>query len=216
MLRLMNIEKIEIITWLNNCAQTFAEQRDYLTQLDADIGDADHGLNMNRGFSRVSEKLESMDKQCIGTILKTTGMTLMSSIGGASGPLYSTFFIRAASTINGKQTLSSQDVVDLFKAGLKGILARGKANAGDKTMCDVWLPVVVACETALANGDNVKDLIDNAVLAAKFGLHSTIEMQAKKGRASYLGERSIGHQDPGATSSMFIIEALQKAINSEE
>lgn len=209
----MNIKKTEIITWLKNCAQTFVEQRDYLTQLDADIGDADHGLNMNRGFSRVSEKLESMDQQCIGTILKTTGMTLMSSIGGASGPLYSTFFIRAAAVINGKQTLDSQDIVAMFKAGSKGVIARGKTNANDKTMCDVWLPVIDACEAALANGENVNDLIDKAVLAAESGLHSTIEMQAKKGRASYLGERSIGHQDPGATSSMFILKALQKTIN---
>ena len=212
----MNIEKTEIIAWLSNCTETFAEQRDYLTQLDADIGDADHGLNMNRGFSRVAEKLESMDKQCIGTILKTTGMTLMSSIGGASGPLYSTFFIRAAAAINGKQTLDSQELVDMFKAGAQGVIARGKANAGDKTMCDVWLPVVEAGEAAVANGDDAKEVINKAVLAAEAGVHSTIEMQAKKGRASYLGERSIGHQDPGATSSMFILKDLQKAVNAGE
>lgn len=212
----MTIEKTEIIAWLSNCAQTFAEQRDYLTQLDADIGDADHGLNMNRGFSRVAEKLESMDTQSIETILKTTGMTLMSSIGGASGPLYSTFFIRAAAAINGKQTLDSQDLVDMFKAGAQGIVARGKANAGDKTMCDVWLPVIEAGKAAVANGDDAKEVINKAVLAAEAGVHSTIEMQAKKGRASYLGERSIGHQDPGATSSMFILKGLQKAVNAGE
>jgi dihydroxyacetone kinase-like protein len=208
----MTIEKVQILQWLEDCSALFAEQQDYLTQLDADIGDADHGLNMNRGFVRVAEKVPTMQKQSIGTILKTTGMTLMSSVGGASGPLYGTFFIRAAGVVDGKDSLSSEDLTGMLRAGMEGVVARGKAEAGDKTMCDVWFPVVEACEKGLEQGADVNALLENTVAVAEEGVHSTIAMQARKGRASYLGERSIGHQDPGATSSMMMLKALHKVV----
>ncbi|WCE31738.1 dihydroxyacetone kinase subunit DhaL [Vibrio sp. SCSIO 43137] len=208
----MTIEKAQILQWLEDCSVLFAEQQDYLTQLDADIGDADHGLNMNRGFVRVAEKVPTMQKQSIGTILKTTGMTLMSSVGGASGPLYGTFFIRAAGVVDAKESLNSEDLTAMLRAGMEGLVARGKAEAGDKTMCDVWFPVVEACENGLAQGSDVNALLDNIVAVAEEGVHATIALQARKGRASYLGERSVGHQDPGATSSMMMLKSLHKVV----
>ncbi len=208
----MTIEKKHILVWLEQCSELFVKERDYLTQLDADIGDADHGLNMNRGFVRVAEKVPTMEKQSIGTILKTTGMTLMSSVGGASGPLYGTFFIRAAGVIDAKDSLAGEDLLALMRAGVEGVVARGKAELGDKTMCDVWIPVVEACEKGLAEGLDVPALLDLSVKTAEEGVHATIALQARKGRASYLGERSIGHQDPGATSSMMMLKELQRAV----
>ncbi|NOI68739.1 dihydroxyacetone kinase subunit DhaL [Vibrio sp. 99-8-1] len=208
----MTIEKKHILVWLANCAETFAREQDYLTQLDADIGDADHGLNMNRGFTRVAEKVPTMEKQSIGTILKTTGMTLMSSVGGASGPLYGTFFIRAAGVVDAKDSLSSEDVAAMFRAAMEGVVARGKAELGDKTMCDVWIPVVDACEKGVAAGLDTHALLELSAKTAEECVHSTIAMQARKGRASYLGERSIGHQDPGATSSMMMLKELQSVV----
>ncbi len=206
------MKKKQILVWLEQCSELFVRERDYLTQLDADIGDADHGLNMNRGFVRVAEKVSTMEKQCIGDILRTTGMTLMSSVGGASGPLYGTFFIRAASVIEGKESLTGDDLLALMRAGTEGVVARGKAELGDKTMCDVWLLVVEACEEGLNDGLDIPALLDLSVKTAEEGVHSTIAMQAKKGRASYLGERSIGYQDPGATSSMLMLKELQYAV----
>ncbi len=208
----MTIEKKQILIWLSQCSELFIRERDYLTQLDADIGDADHGLNMNRGFVRVAEKVPTMEKQSIGTILKTTGMTLMSSVGGASGPLYGTFFIRAAAVVDAKDSLNSEDLAAMLRAGVEGVVSRGKAVKGDKTMCDVWLPVAESCENGLVLEQSVELILENAVKAAEEGVHSTIAMQARKGRASYLGERSIGHQDPGATSSMMMLKELQRVV----
>lgn len=208
----MTIEKKHILVWLSKCAETFAREQDYLTQLDADIGDADHGLNMNRGFSRVAEKIPTMQNQSIGTILKTTGMTLMSSVGGASGPLYGTFFIRAASVVDAKDSLNSEDVAAMFRAAVEGVVARGKAELGDKTMCDVWIPVAEVCEKGVLDGVDTHALLELSVKKAEECVHNTIALQARKGRASYLGERSIGHQDPGATSSMMMLKELQSVV----
>lgn len=210
----MYIEKEHILAWLKDCADTFVEQRDFLTQLDADIGDADHGLNMNRGFERVAEKIPSIEKQDISTIMKTTGMTLLSSVGGASGPLYGTFYIRAASAVAGKEKLALQDLVAMITAGVEGVVARGKANVGDKTMCDVWWPVVDAGNVAQEQGLPLDKALALMVQSAEEGVVATIEMQAKKGRASYLGERSIGHQDPGATSSMMMVKSLSQVVSA--
>ncbi len=208
----MQIEKQQIINWLELCATAYDENQDFLTDLDRDIGDADHGLNMNRGFKKVAEKLPTVEKQNISTILKNTGMTLLSSVGGASGPLYGTLFIRTAAAVGTREQLSFEELIDSLKSGVDGVMSRGKAEQGDKTMCDVWLPVLISTKEQLENGAPVEGLFDEMVETAEKSAVATIEMQARKGRASYLGERSIGHQDPGATSSLIMIKALRQAV----
>ncbi len=208
----MQIEKQHIINWLELCAVSYEENQDFLTDLDRDTGDADHGLNMNRGFKKVKETLPKVEKQNISTILKNTGMTLLSSVGGASGPLYGTLFIRTAASVGSRESLTFQELIDDLKSGVDGVISRGKAEQGDKTMCDVWLPVLNEMKTSLEGGTSPDHLLDEMVEVAEKSATSTIEMQAKKGRASYLGERSIGHQDPGATSSLLMIKALRQAI----
>ncbi|EIL2907246.1 dihydroxyacetone kinase subunit DhaL [Vibrio alginolyticus] len=208
----MQIEKQHIVHWLELCAKTYQENQDFLTDLDRDIGDADHGLNMNRGFKKVAEKLPQFADQNIGSILKNTGMTLLSSVGGASGPLYGTLFIRTAAAVGTREQLTFEELVDALKSGVDGVVSRGKAELGDKTMCDVWLPVLVSVKALLENGMSADHLLNEMVELAETSAVATIEMLAKKGRASYLGERSIGHQDPGATSSLLMIKALQQAI----
>ncbi|MGF1761235.1 dihydroxyacetone kinase ADP-binding subunit DhaL [Photobacterium sagamiensis] len=202
----MRVTKQHIVKWLETAADLFAQQENYLTELDREIGDADHGLNMNRGFRKVMEKLPAMADKDIGTVLKTTGMTLLSSIGGASGPLYGTFFIRAASSVMGKEELTLEELVTILDDGVKGVQQRGRAEAGDKTMVDTWLAVINSLQQQPGNELGVA--LEQAAQAAEKGMKATIEMQARKGRASYLGERSIGHQDPGATSSYFLFTAL--------
>ncbi|WGE80592.1 MULTISPECIES: dihydroxyacetone kinase subunit DhaL [Actinobacillus] len=207
----MAISKQQILQWLENCNQVMTEQRDFLTQLDTEIGDGDHGLNMQRGFSKALEKVATVSDKDIGTILKTVGMTLLSQVGGASGPLYGTLFIKGSQVANGKEQLTFEELISIFKAGVEGIVARGRAELGDKTMCDVWLPLL----DELAQADHTQPeavLLDQAVEKAKNFANATVPMMAKKGRASYLGERSIGHADPGATSSYYLIKALAEAL----
>lgn len=208
----MVISKEQIVAWLKELAVVMQENREYLTELDSAIGDADHGINMNRGFDKVAEALPKFAESDIGTILKSTGMTLMSSVGGASGPLYGTFFMRSGMALVAKEELDSNDLLTLFKSGCEGIVQRGKPNVGDKTMYDVWIPTIEAYEKAV-DGDLLAAL-KQAVAAAEAGKEATIPMQAKKGRASYLGERSIGHQDPGATSSCLILQTLLKIVEA--
>lgn len=208
----MNLTNEQIVNWLNECSITFTKERDLLTQLDADIGDADHGLNMSRGFDRVVEKLPSVTDQPIAVILKTVGMTLLSSVGGASGPLYGNFFLRAGVAMNGKVTLEAEDLAVLLDAGVAGVVARGKALPGDKTMCDLWWPVAEAAKQAVVQGKSMIQMLPELAAVADDAAASTIPMRAKKGRASYLGERSIGHQDPGATSSMMMVHALNRVV----
>lgn len=206
----MTITKQQIVTWLELASGELEQQKDFLTDLDREIGDADHGLNMNRGFKKVMEKLPSIADKDIGTILKTTGMTLLSSIGGASGPLYGTFFIRSATSVMAKEALTVTELEKMLSDGVAGIVQRGKAEPGDKTMVDAWLP---ALEALKANQDATPaTALAAAVDAAEQGVKDTITMQAKKGRASYLGERSIGHQDPGATSTHLLLKALGNSL----
>jgi len=206
---MMTITKQQIVQWLEQSADVFKAEQDFLTDLDREIGDADHGLNMNRGFQKVKEKLPSVADKDIGTILKTTGMTLLSSIGGASGPLYGTFFIRNAASVMSKEELSLAELTKMLQDGVDGIVQRGKAEVGDKTMIDTWNGIIVSLKQ---NQDTcVFDALDSAVDEAERAMKGTIPMQAKKGRASYLGERSIGHQDPGATSSYLLFSALCNA-----
>lgn len=206
----MNLTQKQIYDWLIQCSQTFAREQDYLTELDTTIGDGDHGLNMNRGFQKVAEKLPTVADKDIATILKTTGMTLLSSVGGASGPLFGTFFIKAAQSTVDKDSLTVADLAELITVGTEGIVSRGRAEPNDKTMCDVWWPISEALTQA--SSQPLDKAITAAVAAAKQGVESTINMQARKGRASYLGERSIGHPDPGGTSVLLMMETLQKVI----
>lgn len=204
----MALTKQQVVDWLMRCGEVFTRQRDFLTRLDTEIGDADHGLNMNRGFNKVVEKLPSVADKDIGFILKNTGMTLLSSVGGASGPLFGTFFIRAAQAANAKQSLDLAELHQMMQEGVEGVVMRGKAEPGDKTMCDVWWPVVESLGQSAAQQSSVAEALQRASERAEQAVEGTIIMQARKGRASYLGERSIGHQDPGATSVMLMIKTL--------
>lgn len=207
----MSLSRTQIVNWLTRCGDIFSTESESLTGLDREIGDADHGLNMNRGFSKVVEKLPAIADKDIGFILKNTGMTLLSSVGGASGPLFGTFFIRAAQTTQARQSLTLEELYQMFRDGADGVISRGKAEPGDKTMCDVWVPVVESLRQSCEQNLPVPAALDAASSIAESAAQSTITMQARKGRASYLGERSIGHQDPGATSVMFMMQMLALA-----
>ena len=206
------VTKDQIVKWLENSAAVLIENKDYLTQLDSPIGDADHGTNMARGFKKVIEKLPSVADKDIGNILKTTGMTLISSVGGASGPLYGTFFMRSGMAMAAKEELNNEDLLKLLESGVEGIVQRGRAQLEDKTMIDAWYPALDALREAVENGSSTVDILKAGVAGAEDGMKATIPLQARKGRASYLGERSIGHQDPGATSSYLMLNALLETI----
>jgi dihydroxyacetone kinase-like protein len=210
----MTVSKDQIVRWLEATAAVLNQNREYLTQLDSAIGDADHGTNMDRGFKKVLEKLPTVTDKDIGNILKTVGMTLISSVGGASGPLYGTFYMRSGMAVDAKEELSADDLVALLQAGVDGIIQRGRAQPGDKTMVDAWLPAMAALKDAVAAGKSTTECLTAAVAAAEQGMKDTIPLQARKGRASYLGERSIGHQDPGATSSYLILNTLLTSVSA--
>ncbi|MCW0314386.1 PEP-dependent dihydroxyacetone kinase, ADP-binding subunit DhaL [Pantoea ananatis] len=207
----MSLTRAQIVSWLYRCGEVFTRESDFLTGLDREIGDADHGLNMHRGFSKVVEKLPSVEDKDIGFILKNTGMTLLSNVGGASGPLFGTFFIRAAQVTQAHQSLTLEELYQMIREGAEGVINRGKAEPGDKTMCDVWLAVVASLRQSSEQNVSLNAALDAASQQAESAAQSTITMQARKGRASYLGERSIGHQDPGATSVMFMMQMLAAA-----
>jgi len=203
----MAISRDDALQWIQACAKTMAENRDYLTQLDAAIGDADHGANMDRGFKAVMNKMPEISDKDIGTIFKTVGMTLISTVGGAGGPLYGTFFLQAGMKTAGKMELSLDDWAGIIEAALNGVVARGKADLGDKTMVDALTPAVNTLKQAAESGLTIGQALQQSAEAAKQGMESTIPLVARKGRASYLGERSAGHQDPGATSSYLLLKA---------
>jgi dihydroxyacetone kinase-like protein len=206
------VTQVQIVEWLNMFASAIKHHKEELTELDAAIGDADHGINMDRGFKKVSSILPSIEGKDISSILKTVSMTLISSVGGASGPLYGTWFLRASDVTAGKQELAVNDLLDVLQAGLAGVLERGKAQLGDKTMVDVLSPAVIAFEQAVNEGKSSVTALRMAVTAAEQGLKDTIPMVAKKGRASYLGDRSIGHQDPGGTSAYWMLRSLLEVV----
>lgn len=208
----MVVTKAQVVAWLEKASEVIQANKEYLTQLDSPIGDADHGINMSRGFSKVMEKLPSVVDTDIGTILKTVGMTLMSSVGGASGPLYGTFFMRAGTSAAAKQELNGDELFNLLQSGVEGVAQRGRPQLQDKTMYDAWVPALNALRAALDNSQTILEAMGAAVAAAAQGRDATIPLQARKGRASYLGERSIGHQDPGATSTHLILKALLDAL----
>lgn len=185
------------------------EQKQFLTDLDQAIGDGDHGINMARGFETVFTKIDALeDGKDIGTVLKTVGMGLLSSVGGASGPLYGTAFLRAAVPANGKTELDLDTIIAMLEAALKGIQDRGKATTGEKTMVDVMTPIRDAFVQGHCAGKTALECLADAVKAAENGVDYTKTIIATKGRASYVGERSLGHQDPGATSLTIMTKAL--------
>lgn len=210
------LTKEHLITWLQNCHEVYEEQRQYLTQLDTAIGDADHGNNMHRGFKKVQSQLDSYaDKNC-GAVLKAAAMTLISTVGGASGPLYGTFFLQASTKAGNTEELSVDQVSEMLQAGLDGLKMRGKASVGDKTMIDAFEPAVKAFQEEAGAGGELMPALTKAVEAAREGMKSTIPLIARKGRASYLGERSKDHQDPGATSAFMMLDALKEAVEEEQ
>ncbi|MGL4377184.1 MAG: dihydroxyacetone kinase subunit DhaL [Microcoleaceae cyanobacterium] len=203
----------QIWQWLQSVTAVIEENKDYLTELDAAIGDADHGINMSRGFQKVLSQLPSVLDKDIGTIFKTVSMTLISTVGGASGPLYGTLFLKLSTAFAGKWELNDQDMVMFFRAAVDGIVTRGKAQLGDKTMLDALMPASEAFEGAIAEGLTTEKALEIAIEAAELGMKNTIPLIAKKGRASYLGERSINHQDPGATSVYLLLLTLGQTLN---
>ncbi|MBP8947956.1 MAG: dihydroxyacetone kinase subunit L [Candidatus Promineofilum sp.] len=202
------VTKEQVVRWLEATAAVLEANKGYLTDLDSAIGDADHGTNMDRGFKKVMEKLPTVADKDIGNILKTVGMTLISTVGGASGPLYGTFYMRGGMAADAKEELDADDLINVLQGAVEGIVQRGRAQPGDKTMVDALLPALAALKEAVAGGQELPAAVAAAVAAAEQGMKDTIPLQARKGRASYLGERSIGHQDPGATSSHLILNAL--------
>jgi len=203
----MAVGKEAVLQWLEALQQVYAGNRQWLTELDSAIGDADHGINMDRGFTAVKAELAAQVPADIAAVFRTVATALIRHVGGSAGPLYGTFFLRAAAACAGKTEIAATDVVTLFQTGIQGIIERGKASAGDKTMLDALLPALDAMRTALADGGSLAAILDQGAAAAKAGMLATVPMQARKGRASYLGARSIGHQDPGATSSYLLLQA---------
>jgi len=206
------ITKEEILAWLHRYREVLGENKEYLTELDSAIGDADHGINMDRGFAAVEKKLPSIEDKDIGAILKTAGMALVSTVGGAGGPLYGTFFMKAGMALNGKNKIAADEMVAAFEAAVEGVKMRGKATTGEKTMLDALVPALEAMKQTVANGGDIHAALEAATAAAEEGMKATIPMLATKGRASYLGERSIGHQDPGATSSWLMLKTAAETI----
>jgi phosphoenolpyruvate---glycerone phosphotransferase subunit DhaL len=202
--------------WMRSAADAVHERRDYLTQLDAAIGDADHGTNMDRGFAAVVTKLDDLDGSPPGRVLITAGATLVSTVGGASGPLWGTALRRAGRSLGDAADFGGSELADALDAALAGVVELGAAREGDKTMVDALAPAVRALRARLDDGAGVPDALAAAREAGEEGMRATVPLQAAKGRASYLGERSIGHQDPGATSTALILAALERSVTGEE
>ncbi|GAB3605212.1 dihydroxyacetone kinase subunit DhaL [Conyzicola nivalis] len=196
--------------WLERFRAAVVENQSYLTELDSAIGDADHGSNMARGMTAVVEK--AGEPATVDALFRTVGMTLVSTVGGASGPLYGTFFLRFGTTAGAVETLDGPALSAALHAGLAGVLQRGNAEVGDKTMVDALTPALAAFDASLESGGDVADATRAAADAAAKGRDATEPLVARKGRASYLGDRSAGHLDPGATSTALLFEALAAAL----
>ncbi len=202
----------KVIEIIDRITQDIDEQKLYLTELDNVIGDGDHGINMARGFDAVREIEGTFEGKDIGSILKTIGMKLVSTVGGASGPLYGTGFMKAGVFLNGKSEMDMNDFVGMLQAAIDGIMSRGKAVKGEKTMLDAMIPAHDAMKASLEAGEDGKKALEAGIQAAEEGIEYTKTIVATKGRARYLGERSIGHQDPGATSFTLMLKAVQALV----
>ena len=206
----MSLDAAWALRWIELAAAQVAEQRDYLVDLDRAIGDGDHGENMDRGFKAAVEALGQAQPGSVAEVLKTVAKTLMSTVGGAAGPLYGTAFLRASKAA-GDGELDSAGVAAVIAGALNGIQVRGKATTGEKTMVDAWTPALEAARAAAEPGSDPVAVLEAAATAAEAGAAATEPMRATKGRASYLGERSIGHLDPGAVSTSLILRAAVRA-----
>jgi len=205
-----SVTTADLERWVRSFAALVAENRDYLTELDAAIGDADHGANMDRGMTAAVAALDGNPPANAGALLSKVGMTLVSTVGGASGPLFGTLFLRMGTSLGDRDDVSATDLAVALRAGLVGVVDRGKAGAGDKTMYDALAPAVEALDAALGDDVPLEAALDAASAAAAAGRDATTPMLARKGRASYLGERSVGHQDPGATTVALLLDALKQ------
>jgi dihydroxyacetone kinase-like protein len=202
----------QLVSWLSRFTALVTDNRSYLTELDSAIGDADHGSNMARGMAAVMEKTAAAPSTAVDELFKQVGMTLVTSVGGASGPLYGTFFLRFGTTAGAVAQLDSAGLAAALRAGLGGVLARGKAELGDKTMVDAMSPALDAFDAEIAAGADLGASAAGAAAAASAGRDATEPLVARKGRASYLGDRSAGHLDPGATSTAYLFQALAEAL----
>ena len=202
-----NVTTAVLEEWVRGFAHLVAENRDHLTELDAAIGDADHGSNMDRGMKAAVAALDAGPPATAGALFSKVGMTLVSTVGGASGPLFGTLFMRMGSSLGDAESVAPTDLAAALRAGLGGVVDRGKAGDGDKTMYDALAPAVEALDAALLEHGRLAEALGAARAAAETGRDATTPMLARKGRASYLGERSVGHQDPGATTVALLLEA---------
>ena len=208
----MSATAADVRAWIGRYAADIAEHRAELVKLDTAIGDGDHGTNMDRGMRKAVEKLDGLEGADIGALLKAVGMALVSSVGGAAGPLYGTLFLQMGGATAGKEELDLAGWADALEAGVKGVQARGKAEPEDKTMVDALLPAVAELRAAVADGAALGDGLRRSADAAAKGMEATIPLEARKGRASYLGPRSVGHQDPGATSTHLLLAAAADTL----
>ena len=212
----MSVGVEQVRAFIKDFAAVISENRAYLTELDAAIGDADHGTNMDRGMRKVLEKLETLDSSDPGALLKSVGMTLVSTVGGAGGPLYGTVFLQLGAKLAGVPDIGLEQWADAIDAAVNGVKARGKAEPGDKTMIDALTPARDALKAAVGEGLGLSAALERAADAAEEGMKATIPLVARKGRASYLGERSAGHQDPGATSSYLLMRCAARVLNGTQ
>jgi len=203
----MAVSKEDVLRWLDTLQELFAQNEQRLTDLDSAIGDGDFGASLTRGFTAVKAQLAANPPADLRAVFQNVSMILIKTMGGSSGPLLGTFFLRAGATCGDKSELAPADVVALFKAGVEGLKQRGKAELGDKTMMDAWIPAVEAMQSALDAGGGLPEILERGAAAAEAGMQATIPMQARKGRGSYLGERSVGHQDAGATAVAMLFKA---------
>jgi dihydroxyacetone kinase-like protein len=195
----------DVLRWIEEFASEMAANKQSLTRLDSAIGDGDHGTNMNRGMQAALQRIDAIEGHDIGALLKGVGMALVSKVGGAAGPLYGTLFMQLGTATAGKEELSSEEWSAAWDAAVKGVQMRGKAELEDKTMIDALVPARDALASAIDDGDCLAEALERAASAAEEGMKATVPLVARKGRASYLGERSAGHQDPGATSSYLLV-----------
>jgi dihydroxyacetone kinase-like protein len=211
----LSITSAEVRDWIRAYADAIAERRVELVKLDTAIGDGDHGTNMDRGMRKAVEKLDASEGNDIGALLKTVGMALVSSVGGAAGPLYGTLFLQMGTASAGREELDLAGWTEALETGVKGVQARGKAELGDKTMIDALDPAVEALRAAADEGADLGDALRRSADAAAEGMRATTPLEARRGRASYLGPRSVGHQDPGATSSQLLLEVAATTLGSD-
>jgi phosphoenolpyruvate---glycerone phosphotransferase subunit DhaL len=211
----VSVTTSDVRAWIGDFATAIAEHRQELVRLDTAIGDADHGTNMDRGMRAAVEKVEATDADDIGAVLKAVGMALVSKVGGAAGPLYGTLFLQMGMATGGKSEIDLAGWADALEAGVKGVQARGKAELEDKTMIDALVPAVDALRAAANDGASLGDALRRSADAAEEGMKATIPLEARKGRASYLGPRSVGHQDPGATSAHLLVRTAAERFGGD-